>query len=90
MALVDVHFFQKVKLGDFYGTAWMKQTAAENGVTMWIEHCNKISRWIASKVLSEPKKESRAKMIGKFIKLMDVRIGALRFAFPSAHFLCPC
>jgi hypothetical protein len=72
IALVDSHYFSQVKLVDFYGAAWMKQTEKENGIVGWIEHSNRFSRWIAFKILSETKKENRVKILGKFIKLIDV------------------
>lgn len=71
MTLAENRFFSAIKLSDFFGSAWLKQSAQENPAAAFIEHSNSISRWMATKILAQPTKQGRAKVIGKFIKLID-------------------
>jgi hypothetical protein len=73
IATIDYNFLKRVKLADLYSASWMKQSADKNGMTAWIQNSNLFTRWVATKILRNPSKQARAKVIGKFIKLLDVR-----------------
>jgi PAS domain-containing protein len=71
MTMAEYRYFSAIKLSDFFGSAWLKSGPNENATASFIEHSNSISRWMATKVLVQPTKQGRAKVIGKFIKLID-------------------
>jgi hypothetical protein len=87
MAIVEYSFFSRVTPRDLFGQRWLKETADQNNVTAWIEHSNKLSQWICTKILRQPGKSERGKMIGKFIKVLDVRqaLGVTLLSSPERH-----
>lgn len=69
MTLIEQRFFDSISIPDFIGSAWTKKS---NALTAWVAHSNAISRWIASRILQLPKKRSRARAIGRIMKLADL------------------
>jgi hypothetical protein len=72
LALVEHRFFLKVKPSDIHEGNWLNDTSDHNAVAAWSEHSNKLSRWAATKVLRQPSKLLRAKMISKLIHIIEV------------------
>jgi hypothetical protein len=70
--MVEHTYYARVKASHVIQGAWMNQTAKDNAAVAWMEHTNLFSRWIATRILKQPSKSLRGKMISKFITLAEV------------------
>jgi hypothetical protein len=68
LTLVEQRFFDTVSVVDFIKMSWNR---GANPITVWVDHSNLLTRWIASRILQTSDKKARAKLISKFIKLAN-------------------
>jgi hypothetical protein len=69
MTLVEQRFMEAVSVPDLMKSAWTKRDTA---VSSWVSHSNDISRWLASRILQQPKRKDRAKLISRLIRLAEM------------------
>ncbi|XP_071491453.1 rap guanine nucleotide exchange factor 1-like [Diadema antillarum] len=70
MTIQDSDLFQKIEIPEVL--MWAKEQSEElsPNLTIFTEHFNKMSYWVRSLILQEPKAQDREKLLIKFIKVM--------------------
>jgi hypothetical protein len=72
IALLEHTYYARVKAAHLIKAAFVNQSARENASVQWTEHTNMFGRWIATRILRQPSKSLRGKMISRFITLAEV------------------
>nr|XP_054770085.1 rap guanine nucleotide exchange factor 1-like [Lytechinus pictus] len=70
MTILDSELFQKIEIPEVL--MWAKEQSEElsPNLTIFTEHFNKMSYWVRSLILQEPKAQDRERILIKFIKVM--------------------
>jgi hypothetical protein len=70
MTIVEQRFFEAVSIPDLIRQAWLKNKSSP--LSLWVNHCNDISRWVSSRILQTVERKDRAKLIMRMLKLAEL------------------
>lgn len=69
LTLVEHQLYKVVEFSELIGLKWTKKPEEAPNLTSLIAHFNRVSGWVATTVIMEPKAKARAKLVAFFLHL---------------------